>query len=225
MTGSYLPPGRPGDARWNAPGRRAESPEQDRLRHQARLAGWFVVTSAVMLVALVGFDLLEIRGIRDTAHPTVHRARGMVDVVKASRFTMEYRLDQRGAEPMQFKCRPQVVGAPRCPEASQEWFARPMMVEWIDMPILLPGLTAARATHMDAGDDPLFEASPRAVQDAEVATLEAAIPEAFRVFGMLMLGGAAVAAFHRARLWRLTGQIEAAHRRAHAARLPRSGHP
>jgi hypothetical protein len=223
MTDAYLPPGRPGDARWNAPGRRVESPEQERLRHQAHLAGWFVVASAVMLATFVGFDLLEIRGIRDTPHPTVHRARGMVDVVQVSRFTMEYRLDPPGAEPMQFKCRPRVAATPRCPVGSQDWFARPMTIEWIDMPVLLPGLTAARATHMDAGDDPLFEASPRAVQDAEVATLEESIPEAFRVFGFVMLGGAALAAFHWVRLRRLTARIEAAHRRAHAAGLPRSG--
>lgn len=225
MTGSSLPPGRPGDARWNAPGRRTESPEQDRLRRQARLAGWFVVASACLLLTFVGFDLLEIRGIRDTPHPTVHRARGMVDVVRASRFTMEYRLNRPDAEPMQFKCWPRVVATPRCPEASPEWFARPMTVEWINMPVLLPGLTAARVTHMDAGDDPLFEATPRAVQDAEVANLEASIPEAFKVLGIVMLGGVAVAAFHGARLWRLTGRIEAAHRRAHEAGLPRSGRP
>jgi len=225
MTGSYLPPGRPGDARWNAPWRRAESPEQFRLRHQAQLAGWFVVTSALLLLTYVGFDLLEIRGIRDTPHPTVHRARGMVDVVQASKFTMEYRLNLRGAEPMQFKCLPRVVAKPRCPAASPDWFARPMTVEWINMPVLLPGLSAARATHMDAGDDPLFEASPRAVQEAEVASLEQSIPEAFRVFGIVMLGGAAVAAFHWIRLRRLTGRIEAAHRRAHEAGLPRSGRP
>jgi len=175
-----------------------------------------MVACVVLLAAMVFYDRLTIQAIRETAHPNVHRARGVVDVFKPSRHSSLFRLSQPGAEPLLFKCLRQVVATPRCPTPSQDWTPREMTVEWIAIPSLLPALNAARATRMAMGDDPLFDASPRAVQEAEIANLTSSIPEICRVFGGLMLVGAVIAALLFGRLWFLTRQIEAAHRRARA---------
>ena len=215
MTASYLPPGRPGDARWKAPGRRADSPEQDSLRNNARSMVWLTLTFAVLLAAMAIITFLTIGAIRADTHPAVHRARGLVDVVKPSRRSPLFRLSRPGAEPLQFKCLSEVIASPRCPAASPDWTPREMAVEWIDVPTL-PRLVGARATRMAVADDPLFAASPRDVLDGEIANLRSGIPDLGRILGGMMLVSAAVAAFLFGRLSFVTRRIEAAHRRAGA---------
>jgi hypothetical protein len=214
MTASHLPPGRPGDARWKAPGRRADSPEQDSLRTNARSMVWLAVTFAALLVAMA-ITFLTIGAIREDTHPAVHRARGLVDVVKPSRRSPLFRLSRPGAEPLQFKCLNEVIASPRCPVASRDWTPREMTVEWIDVPTL-PRLVGARVTRMAVADDPLFAASPRAVLDGEIANLRSGLPGLGRILGGMMIVSAAVAAYLFGRLSFVTRQIEEANRQAGA---------
>jgi len=215
MTFGYLPPGRPRDARWNAPGRRRDSPRQDSLRRNARSMVWLAATFALLLAAMAIVTVLTIGAIGDDTHPAVHRARGIVDVVKPSQRSPLFRLSRPGAEPLQFKCLPQVIAIPRCPMPSQDWIAREMTVEWIDVPTL-PRLVAARATRMAVADEPLFAASPRDVQQGEIANLRSGLPALGGILGAMMLASAAAAAVLFARLRLLTRRIEQAHRRAGA---------
>lgn len=214
MIAKYLPPGRPGESPAAALHRRTDSPAQASLRRNARAAWLFALPFALVLAGIFLHDTLTIHGIQATARPEVHRARGIVDVIRPSRRRPVFRLARPGEPPLLFTCSPSVPSTPRCPTASQDWRARELSVEWITMPALLRVETPDRATRMAAGDELLFAAPPRAVQEAEAADLTAGIQGAARVFGGLMLACFALAAHLRARLWFLTRKIEAAHRRA-----------
>jgi len=214
MTDAYLPPGRPGDARWNAPGRGPQdSPKQARLRRHARRATWWVMAFGVLLAVFASADLLEIRAIHDSPHPTVRTARGVVDVYKASHRRPVFRLTRPGAEPLLFECLRRVAG---CPAASQDWAARELTVEWITLPTLMPEYANARPTRLVAGDDVLFAASPRTIQEAEVADIHDTLRGSGRLFGGFILAWMLVAAVLWTWLGLVTRQIEAAHRRAEA---------
>ena len=215
MTVKYLPPGRPGESSSAARHRTTDSPAQARLRSSARAASLCALPFVLVLAAIVIHDTLTIHGIQDTPQPEVHRGHGVVDVIKPSRRRPVFRLSRPGEPPLLFTCSPGVSATPRCPTASLDWRARELSVEWITMPVLRRVETPERATRMAAGDDVLFAAPPRAVQEAEVAALTVGIQGAWRILGGLALACLAVAALLRARLWFLTRRIKAAHLRAH----------
>jgi len=214
MTVRYLPPGHPGESSAAALHRTTDSPAQARLRRNASAACLAALPFALVLAGTVIHDVLMIHGIEGTPHPEVHRARGVVDAIKPSRRAPVFRLSRAGEPPLQFTCSPSVAVLPRCPAPSPDWRARDMSVEWITLPTLWPAATAARITRMATDDGVVFVATPRAVQQAEVADLRAGIRGAWKVLGGLVLACLAVAALLRMALWRVTQRIAAAHRRA-----------
>ena len=173
----------------------------------------------VMFVAYLSSDIASIVRVWNGGGadlPVARQTGGVIDVSHAGRGRkLVMRLTGTVGESVMLGC-PTRTHANRaaCPSDADDWNARTLTVDWIDVPTGLAGEVVHRATRIADANDVIFAASVADVQAAEISAAVFRIELVGAIFVPLILLFAVIARLIRRRARASAERVEAARRRS-----------